>query len=428
MRIKSLRTALRRRDIFVTRSSRYCDPRTRLLQGEAWESARANVCRTLNLQPTALAELANLANQLDVAYCRSVSSFPKNAGVRIEVAGNLRPTLVVTGLDKLDESPSLIALKEQVSGLLPRVDLPEVLLEVQAITGFADEFTHISISKARVESLSLSICAVLLAEACNIGLEPLVRSDVPALTKGRLAWVQQNYIRQETLTRANARLVDAQAYNPLAQLWGGGEVASADGLRFVVPVRTLNAGANSKYFGVGRGITYYNFTSDQFTGFHGIVIPGTLRDSLFLLSGLLEQITSLQPREIITDTAGYSDIVFGLFWLLGYQFSPRLADIGEARFWRIDPHANYGVLDKLARSKVNTDLIANNWDDLLRVAGSLKLGYVTASELMGTLLGGKYPTTLSKAVSELGRIAKTLYLLMYIDDETYRRRILTQPR
>jgi TnpA family transposase len=52
-------------------------------------------------------------------------------------------------------------------------------------------------------------------------------------------------------------------------------VASADGLGFVVPIRTLNAGHNPKYFGVGRGVTYYNFSSDQFTGFHGIVIPGT---------------------------------------------------------------------------------------------------------------------------------------------------------
>jgi len=92
-----------------------------------------------------------------------------------------------------------------------------------------------------------------------------------------LAWVQQNYVRAETLIRANARLVDTQAKIPLAQVWEGGEVASADGLRFVVPVRTVNAGPNSKYFGTGRGITYYNFTSDQFTGFHGIVIPGTLR-------------------------------------------------------------------------------------------------------------------------------------------------------
>ena len=187
---------------------------------------------------------------------------------------------------------------------------------------------------------------MLLAEACNIGLEPLVRPDIPALTRGRLAWVQQNYIRAETLIRANARLVDAQAKIPLAQAWGGGEVASADGLRFVVPVRTVNAGPNSKYFGTGRGITYYNFTSDQFTGFHGIVIPGTLRDSLFILEGLLEHQTGLNPREVMSDTAGYSDVVFGLFWLLGYQFSPRLADLGEARFWRIDPAADYGGAER----------------------------------------------------------------------------------
>jgi TnpA family transposase len=48
----------------------------------------------------------------------------------------------------------------------------------------------------------------------------------------------------------------------LAQVWAGGEVASADGLRFVVPVRTVNAGPNSKYFGARRGIIYYDFTSD----------------------------------------------------------------------------------------------------------------------------------------------------------------------
>jgi hypothetical protein len=53
-----------------------------------------------------------------------------------------------------------------------------------------------------------------------------------------------------------------------------------------VPIRTLNAGHNPKYFGVVRGVTYYNFSSDQFTGFHAIVIPGTLRDSLFILDGV----------------------------------------------------------------------------------------------------------------------------------------------
>jgi TnpA family transposase len=423
--LESLQDGLRRRDVFVTPSERWGDPRAKLLHGAAWEADRPRVCQILGRQPTAEGELESLAQDLDAAYRSTLANLPTNAAVRIEsVAG--RDTLTLTPLDKLDEPPSLGTLRQAVSALIPRVDLPGALLEIHARTGFADEFTHISEAAARVGDLPVTLCAVLLAEACNIGLGPLVRRDVPALTGDRLAWVQQNYVRAETLTRANARLVDAQAQIPLARAWGGGEVASADGLRFVVPVRTINAGPNSKYFGTGRGITYYNFTSDQFTGFHGIVIPGTLRDSLFILEGLLEQKTSLNPREVMSDTAGYRDLVFGLFWLLGYQFSPRLADLGEARFWRIDAAADYGALGRLARQRVNTKLIARNWDDMLRVAGSLKLGTISASELTRSLLRSSRPSTLARAIGELGRVPKTLYLLSYIDDPAYRRRILTQ--
>ena len=78
-------------------------------------------------------------------------------------------------------------------------------------------------------------------------------------------------------------------------------------------------------------MTYYALSSDQYTGLHGRVIPGTLRDSLYILGNLLEQKTVLKPQEIMSDTAGYSDVVFGLFHLLGYQFSPRIADIGHTR-------------------------------------------------------------------------------------------------
>ncbi|ELT2890705.1 Tn3 family transposase, partial [Salmonella enterica] len=228
------------------------------------------------------------------------------------------PSLTVSSLEKLDEPPALTQLSSRVKQLLPPVDLTELLLEIDARTGFTREFTHVSESEARAKDLHVSLCAVLLAEACNIGHEPLIKHNIPALTRHRLSWVKQNYLRAETLVSANARLVDFQSTLELAGHWGGGEVASADGMRFVTPVKTLNAGPNKKYFGSGRGITWYNFISDQYTGFHGIVIPGTLRDSIFVLEGLLEQQTGLNPVEIMTDTAGASDIIFGLFWLLGY--------------------------------------------------------------------------------------------------------------
>lgn len=423
--LERLQDCLRRRDIFVAPSSRWSDPRAKLLKDEAWASAKPQVCRTLNLEPMPDDEIASLTKELHDAYVRVSGNLPTNSEVRIEQEDG-KDVLVLTPLEAQDEPDSLMRLRQETGELLPLADLTDILLEINSRTGFAKEFTHLNESGSRIEDFDTSICAVLLAEACNIGLEPVASPKIAALTRDRLSHVKQNYLRIDTITRANACLVEAQTKIGLAQKWGGGEVASADGLRFVVPVRTVNSGPNPKYFGVGRGVTFYNFASDQFTGFHGIVIPGTIRDSLYVLDGLLEQQTCLQPTEIMTDTAGYTDIIFGLFWLLGYQFSPRLADIGDARFWRVDPAADYGPLNGLAKGRVNTEVISKNWEDLLRVAGSLKSGTVSASEFIRTLQSSERPSTLAKALTELGRIAKTLYLLNYIDDSAYRRRILTQ--
>jgi TnpA family transposase len=423
--VERLQEALRRHEVFVSPSERWSDPRAKLLQGTAWEAVRGQVCQTLGHSEKPEETLVALYTELHIAYQHTATNLATNTAVRLEQKDG-QDQLVLTPLDRLEEPESLLKLRGRVYQQLPLMDLPEVVLEIQAQTNFASAFTHVSDGNARAENLPLSICAVLIAEACNIGLTPVTNAANLALARDRLTWVQQNYIRAETLSRANAMLVDAQANLTLAKAWGGGEVASADGLRFIVPVRTINAGYNSKYFGVGRGVTYYNFTSDQFSGFNAIVIPGTIRDSLYILEGLLEQQTGLSPVEIMADTAGYSDVVFGLFWLLGYQFSPRIADVGEARFWRMDTKAEYGALNGLARNRINSDLITTHWDDMLRVAGSLKLGTVHASDLMRTLQGGGRPSTLARAIGEVGRIAKTLYLLAYIDDENYRRKILTQ--
>jgi len=379
------------------------------------------MCRALGRSPDPELELQGLGHQLDAAYRTMGANLPTNTAVRIErTAGHDR--LVLTPLAKLDEPPSLLALRSQVAQLLPRIDLPDALLEIHARTGFADEFTHISNSDARVTDLSISVCAVLLAEACNVGLEPFVRRDLPALTRGRFLWVQQNYLRAETIARANARLVLAQQI-ALALVWGGGEVATTDGLRFVVPVRTINAAPNPKYFGRGHGATFFNFANDQFAGQGGVVVAGTPKDAPYLLAGLLEQWSGAPPTEVITDSGSYTDQPFGAFWLLGYRFSPRLADVGDARLWRLDRAANYGPLNGLARQRIDHELIARNWDDLLRLAGSLKMGTVGAVELLHSLQGGGRISTLGRALTELGRAPKTLHLLSYFDDEDQRRHI-----
>lgn len=419
---------LRHREIFVPGSHRWGDPRAQLLQGEVWERLRATVCQSLGRSLTPTPEVEQLALRLDEAYRHTAALLPSTSARIARVAtaaGHTETQLVFSPLERVPEPISVQRLRQRVQRRLPAVDLPQLLLEIHLRTGFMEEFTHVSESRTRLDDLPTSICAVLLAEACNIGLTPVIRSGVPALERERLSYLQQNCLRPETLSRANARLVDYQSTIPLATAWGGGEVASADGLRFVVPVRTLNAGPNPKYFGTGRGVTLINYTSDQFSGFQNLVVPGTLRDSLFVLEGLLTHDTQLPVRELMTDSASYSDVVFGLFYLLGYQFSPRLADMGNARLWRIDPAADYGPLNAVAQHQLNLALISQQWDELLRVAGSLKLGVVSASALMRTLQREGRPSALARALGELGRIPKTLHVLGCVN-EAERRRVLIQ--
>ena len=166
----------------------------------------------MNLHADLMRRIAPLPRDFPNQVC--VSRRVKNK------AGQELDTLVLTGLDKVEEPESLHLLRHRVARRQPLVDLPELLLEIQARTGFASEFSHISEARSRLDDLPTSICAVLIAEACNIGLTPMIRKGIPALERDRLLYVQQNYIRPDTLSRANARLVDYQAHNSSRQRHG----------------------------------------------------------------------------------------------------------------------------------------------------------------------------------------------------------------
>ena len=194
-------------------------------------------------------------------------------------------------------------------------------------------------------------------------------------------------MRAETIAAANELLLDVYRQIPLVQVLGDGHIATVDGMRFRVPVRSIHTGPNPRYFARGRGVTWLNYMSDQFAGLHAIVVPGTLRDSLMILDGLLELAPARRGRP--DDDHHRPGLllrqVFGLFWLLGYQFSPRPAGLPDQRFWRLDRHADYGPLNGLARHRINIELILEQWEDILRVAGSLSTGTVRASELLRVL-------------------------------------------
>lgn len=195
--------------------------------------------------------------------------------------GGGRARLSVDKLGAVGEPESLTWLKATTEVMLPRIDLPDLLFEAHSWTGLLDAFGHVSERRTRMESMLVSLVALLVAESCNIGLTPVIDPENKALTRSRLSHVDQNYLRADTIAAANAALITAQSRIELAQMWGGGLLVSVDGLRFVVPVKSINTGSSPKYCGYKRGLTWLNTVNGQVAGIGAMVVRGTPRDSLY---------------------------------------------------------------------------------------------------------------------------------------------------
>ena len=197
--------------------------------------------------------------------------------------------------------------------------------------------------------------------------------------------------------------MDFQHPLPLAEAWGCGTLSSSDGQRFPVRGSAENATALPKYFGLGRGLTFYTWTSDQYSQYGSKVIASTVRDATYVLDEILDNQTDLPILEHTTDTAGYTEIVFALFHLPGLQFAPRIRDLGAQRLYRLDAPPRKEGVAVLLKGLVRSKTLLDNRDELLRVAGSLKLGWVTASLLISKLQAGARENVLSRALHALRR-------------------------
>ena len=139
---------------------------------------------------------------------------------------------------------------------------------------------------------------------------------------------------------------------------------------------------------------------------------------------MLEHETDLCINEHYTDTAGYTDQVFGLSHLLGFVFAPRIRDISDSKLYQLPEMELKKNINNLASARINTNIIEQNYEDILRLAYSIKDGLVSSSLILSKLGSYSRQNSLAKALQEMGRIEKTIFILRYATDNVLRRRIL----
>jgi TnpA family transposase len=225
--------------------------------------------------------------------------------------------------------------------------------------------------------------ASVLAQANNHGLEKM--AEISGIPYPKLVWCTNWFIREETLQPTINDLVNYQFHQPLALFWGGGTMSSSDGQRFPVGVKARNASVIPKYFGYGRILTLYWWTSDQLSQWRCRPIPSMIREATQVLDGMLDNETELPLFEHTTDTAGFTELIFAFFDLLGFVFSPRIRDLGDQNIYGLDKNTRYKNVNEIVKDCMKSDPVLKYWDTFLRMMASLKLGWVSASLLISKL-------------------------------------------
>ena len=423
--LMALRDGLRSGDIYVPGSRRYADPASFLLTPQQWEPQRLEFCHLVGKPASAADALAVADDKLHAALADLETQLARGGGpgeVRLTGDGEL----IIPPLTAEDVPAEAEALRDELASLLPRVPIASVLVEIDARTGFTDHLVHAGGKVTRPAELKRNLLYVIIAEATNMGLGAMAEScGVPYDV---LAWTAEWYFRAETLEAANAAIVNYHHRLPMAQAFGTGTLSSSDGQRFPVKGRSLTARHLSRYFARGQGISTYTHASDQHSTFDTKVIVATAPESHYVLDGILGNQTDLPVTEHATDTHGATLANFALFDLVGLQLSPRIRDLGKITLYRTGPRAEFAArypsAGKLLTRRLNEDLITDMWDDLLRVAASVKGGHATAALVVGKLCSSRrQQNALAVAIKEYGALRRTVYAARYLADETYRRRI-----
>ena len=162
----------------------------------------------------------------------------------------------------------------------------------------------------------------------------------------------------------------------------------------------------------------YNFIDERHFLFHSTVISSAEREAAYVIDGLMHN--DVVKSDIhSTDTHGYSEVIFGVMHLLGFSFAPRIRNLKTQRLYSFPSQKRKSYEEQgyriVPHAYINTKLVEEHWDDILRFVATIKLREATASQLFKRLNSYSKQHPLYRALKEFGKIPKSDFILRYVD-------------
>jgi TnpA family transposase len=417
---RQLRNNLESGDVFCRHSVRFRSFEDDLLSDEQWQDREALIAQVglPNLNQTAEAHLAELKDLLEMRLAQVNQRIAAGGNDQIEIKRSGRWHLPYSRVDEDVNDPFFESL--------PQMDVQAVFQFVNRHCHFMKEFTHVLHRYAGRQADNRILIACILAWGTNMGLGRMGQtSDIDYQS---LAATSNNFVRLETLQKANDVVANAIAQLPIFQQYHIGDTihSSSDGQKFETLLHTINARYSPKYFGLMKGVVAYTLVANHIP-VSARIIGANEHESHYVFDLLYNNLTDIQPAVHSTDTHGTNEVNFGILNFFGYQFAPRYRDLydkvekGLYGFKHPSQYDSDWLLQPIR--KINEKLVVAEWENIQRIMVSLALKTTTQSIIIGKLSAYARKNRTKRALWEYDNIIRSLYLLEYIDSISLRRHV-----
>ena len=401
-----LMVELKSGDLCLPGSDHFADYRDQLLSWEEYDREIAAYGELVGLPVEGAAFVAHVKARLTEVAHTTDRDFPDNTALRFEQG---KP--VLRRPEKGAPPSGLRAFELLLAERLEPTHLLNVLRDTEHWLHWTRFFGPISGHDAKLTEPLARYLATTFCYGCQLGPAQAARS-LGNVDRRQLSWVHGRHITEAGLDRAIREVINGYHRFALPKHWGTGQSASADGTKWDLYERNLLSEYHLRYGGYG-GIGYYH-VSDTYIALFSHFIPCGVWEAVYLLDGLLQNLSDIQPDTIHGDTQAQSTPVFGLAALLGITLMPRIRNWKDLTLYRPDRGASFAHLDPLFSATVDWDLIQTHLRDMLRVVLSIKAGRITAATLLRKLGTYSRKNRLYQAFRELGRAVRTEFLLQYL--------------
>ncbi|WP_030164024.1 Tn3 family transposase [Spirillospora albida] len=419
----ALKNALRRREIYVHGATRWRNPEEDLPAD--FEENRDVHYENLR-QPLDPAEfIANLQAAMRASMEQAAAAIgrKRSGGTKVKTHRG-EPRWHVSDLGKLATPDNLKALHAEVQARWGVIDLLDFLKESDFVTQFTDAFSTVATRENTPrEVIRKRLLLVLYALGTNIGIKRVADGGKHGETEAALRATRYLFVNRDNLRNAIATLVNATLRMRDEAWWGTGTACASDAKKFGSWSSNLMTEYHVRYG--GHGVMIYWHVERKSVCVYSQLKSCSASEVSAMIEGVLRHCTDATIDRQYTDTHGQNLVGFAFSHLLGFKLLPRMKNVAHQKLVRVE--AGEPVPDVLAGMvadrAIDWELIAQQYDQMVKYATALKLRTGEAEQVLRrfTRGGPKHPTY--RAIEEVGRAVKSVFIAEYMASEQLRREI-----